>query len=257
MKNLLVVNMRQVVFITCLLFSYISPLQAGESGIKNIVLVHGAFTDGSSWSAVTSLLQSAGYHVTAVQNPLTSLRDDVAATQRVLERQAGDVLLVGHSWAGAVISQAGNASNVKGLVYLSALAPDSGESVSDALERHHAPMKGMSADKNGLIWLDNPDVFRQVMANDMPLSQARLLTSVQQPIAVAAFSEKLQMAAWRNKPAWYLITENDNALNSSVQTRFAREIGAHVSRLHSGHMSMVSHPEEVVALIEKAACSIE
>ncbi|KTI59123.1 hypothetical protein ASV00_06670 [Enterobacter cloacae subsp. cloacae] len=109
------------------------PLMAQDSGVKNIVLVHGAFADGSNWSAVIALLQDRGYHVTAVQNPLTSLREDVAATERVLERQNGNVLLVGHSWAGAVITQAGNANNVKGLVYLSAVVPDSNQSVSDAL----------------------------------------------------------------------------------------------------------------------------
>jgi pimeloyl-ACP methyl ester carboxylesterase len=108
------------------------------------------------------LLQERGYHVSAVQNPLTSLRDDVTATERVLERQKGNVLLVGHSWAGAVITQAGNASNVRGLVYLSALVPDSNQSVSDALARFHAPMTGMEADKNGLIWLDEPEFFTRL-----------------------------------------------------------------------------------------------
>lgn len=253
MRDRLTTCMQKGFLFLCLLMPLTASLHAQELKIKNIVLVHGAFTDGSSWSAVISILQSKGYHVTAVQNPLTSLKDDVAATERVLARQTGSVLLVGHSWAGAVITQAGNAPNVKGLVYLSALIPDSGESVSDALTRLHAPMEGMTADKNGLIWLDNPDAFHQVMANDIPLKQAQLLAAAQQPIAASAFAEKVTQAAWHYKPAWYLITANDNALNASVQGHFAREASAHISRLHSSHMSMVSHPQEVANLIDTAA----
>lgn len=255
-KNVMSNVLRKGAFILCLLFTNNPLLMAQNSGVKNIVLVHGAFTDGSCWSAVISLLQDRGYHVTAVQNPLTSLRDDVATTERVLERQDGDVLLVGHSWAGAVITQAGNAINVKGLVYLSALVPDSNQSVSDALARFHTPMKGMEADKNGLIWLDEPSQFHQVMANDLSIKQSLLLAAVQQPIAAAAFKEKVNVAAWREKPSWYLITENDNALNPSVQADFAREANANILRIHSDHMSMISHPEEVAALIVKAAESI-
>ncbi len=125
----------------------------------------------------------------------------MAATERVLERQNGNVLLVGHSWAGAVITQAGNANNVKGLVYLSALVPDSNQSVSDALAHFNAPMKGMEADKNGLIWLDKPQLFHQVMANELSMKQSLLISAVQQPIAAAAFNEKVNAAAWREKPS--------------------------------------------------------
>lgn len=250
-------NIRLGAFVMSLMISFASPLRAEATDINNIVLVHGAFADGSSWSAVIPLLQADGYHVTAVQNPLTSLQDDVTATERVLERQKGGVLLVGHSWAGAVITQAGNAPNVKGLVYLSALAPDSGESVAEALTRLNAPMEGMEADKNGLIWLDDANAFHQIMANDLSASQARLLAAQQQPIAAGAFSEKIETAAWHSRPSWYLITENDHALNTSVQARFAHEIGAHISRIHSDHLSMISHPAQVAELINQAALSIE
>jgi len=256
MKNLMAGALRKGALVLCLMFIHNPQLMAKNADVQNIVLVHGAFTDGSCWSAVISLLQAQGYHATAVQNPLTSLRDDVAATERILERQNGNVLLVGHSWAGAVITQAGNATNVKGLVYLSALVPDSNQSVSDALAHFNAPMTAMEADKNGLIWLDKPELFHQVMANDMSLKQSQLLAAVQQPIAAAAFKEKVNAAAWREKPSWYLLTENDNALNPSVQAGFARESGARITRIHSGHLSMISHPEEVAALIVKAARSI-
>ncbi|NPE55166.1 alpha/beta hydrolase [Dickeya dadantii] len=239
-----------------LLFASVQPI-AEAAKIKNIVLVHGAFADGSSWSAVTTRLQGMGYHVTAVQNPLTSLADDVKATENVLQRQQGDVLLVGHSWAGAVVTQAGNAPNVRGIVYLSALVPDSGEAVADLLQRLQAPMEGMVPDSNGLIWLDNPEQFRAVMAGDVPLKKVRALTAVQQPIAAKAFGDKVQHAAWKDKPTWYLLTENDNALNSSIQKKISDHIGAKVMSISSSHMSLVSHPDAVANFIDSAAKAIK
>lgn len=225
--------------------------------IKNIVLVHGAFADGSGWSEVVQRLQGRGYHVAVVQNPLTSLEDDVRATERVLDRQSGNVLLVGHSWAGAVISQAGNSRNVRGLVYLSALAPASGESVNGLLDRLNAPMRGLTPDANGWVWLDDPQQFHTVMAGDIPLAKARELAAVQQPINVAAFQGTVSHAAWENKPSWYLITENDHALATPVQTQIAQHMQARVSRLYSSHLSMISHPDAVADFIDAAAQSFK
>ena len=221
--------------------------------IRNIVLVHGAFADASSWSSVIAQLQDKGYHVTAVQNPLTSLADDVAATRRVLERQQGDVILVGHSWAGAVVTQAGNAPNVKGIVYLSALVPDSGESVADLLQKRDAPMDGMKPDANGLVWLDDPAAYAQVMAADLPLAQVKLLAATQQPIAAAAFADKISHAAWQDKPTWYVVTLDDNALPPAVQQWTVQHIGARSITLKSSHMSLLSHASDVVGVIETAA----
>lgn len=221
--------------------------------IGTIVLVHGAFADGSSWAPVISRLQARGYHVAAVQNPLTSLADDVAATNRVLRRQTGDVLLVGHSWAGAVITEAGNAANVKGLVYLSALVPDSGESVSDLLNRLNAPMAGLTPDADGLIWLDDAKAYHHVMAADVSEDKAAELAALQQPIAAATFAGKVSHAAWHDKPSWYLKTENDNALPPQVQRAIAQQIGARVTSISSSHMSLVSHPDAVADLIDQAA----
>lgn len=221
--------------------------------IGTIVLVHGAFADGSSWAPVIKRLQARGYHVTAVQNPLTSLADDVAATNRVLRRQTGDVLLVGHSWAGAVITEAGNAANVKGLVYLSALVPDSGESVSDLLNRLNAPMAGLTPDAEGLIWLDDAKAYRHVMAADVSEDKAAELAALQLPIAAATFAGKISHAAWHDKPSWYLQTENDNALAPQVQLAIARQIGATVTSLSASHMSLISHPDAVADLIDQAA----
>ena len=223
--------------------------------IRNVVLVHGAFADGSSWSDVIALLQRDGYHVTAVQNPLTSLADDVTATQRVLARQHGDVILVGHSWAGAVVTEAGNAPNVKGIVYLSALVPDSGESVNTLLDRLQSPMTGMKPDEHGLIWLDDPAAFKNVMAGDVRDDRVKLLASVALPIAATTFDGKITHAAWRDKPSWYLVTHGDHALPTPVQNKMADQIGAHRIALASSHMSLISHPKDVVRLIEQAAAT--
>ena len=246
--------------------------------IRNVVLVHGAFADGSSWSDVIALLQRDGYHVTAVQNPLTSLADDVTATQRVLARQHGDVILVGHSWAGAVVTEAGNAPNVKGIVYLSALVPDSGESVNALLGRLQSPMTGMKPDEHGLIWLDDPAAFKHVMAGDVRDDRVKLLASVAPafkhvmagdvrddrvkllasvalPIAATTFDDKVTHAAWRDKPTWYLVTHGDHALPTPVQNKMADQIGAHRVALSSSHMSLISHPKDVVRLIEQAAAT--
>lgn len=227
--------------------------QAAEIGVPNIVLVHGAFADGSVWSEVIPLLQAKGYHVTAVQIPLTSLAADVAATRRALERQTADVLLVGHSWAGAVVTEAGNAPNVKGLVYLSALVPDAGESVGELLAKRNAPMQGLTPDKNGFVWLDDPTTYAHVMAADVPPARVSQLAATEKPIAASAFGDKVSDAAWTNRPRWYLVTEGDNALPTAVQIWLSQHIGARTKTIASSHMSMISHPDVVADFIAEAA----
>lgn len=219
----------------------------------SIVLVHGAFSDGSSWSRVIPLLQQRGYRVTAVQLPLTSLADDVAATRRVLDRQPGPVVLVGHSWGGVVVSEAGNAPQVKAVVYLSALVPDSGESAQALLQRLDAPMQGLAPDAAGLIWLDDARAFREVMAGDLPPATAAALAAVQKPLAARAFTEAVSHAAWHDKPSWYLVTSRDHALPPRTQRLIAQQVRAHTQELASSHLSMASHPEVVARLIERAA----
>ncbi len=226
---------------------------APAPAIRNIVLVHGALTDGTSWSPLVVKLQAMGYHVSAVQNPLSSLAADVKATERVLRRQDGNVLLVGHSWGGAVISQAGNAANVKGLVYLSALAPDSGESVHDLMTAINTPMNGLSPDQDGMIWMDDPARFRQFMAADVPMTKVKELVAAQQPIAATTLGEKVEHAAWRDKPTWYLKADNDQALPAAVQQTIAQRMGAHLVSVRSSHMSYLSHTDAVAKLIDQAA----
>lgn len=221
--------------------------------LPSVVLVHGAFADGSSWSRVIPRLQTRGYRVTAVQLPLTSLADDVAATRRVIDRQPGDVVLVGHSWGGVVVTEAGNAPTVKALVYLSALVPDSGESAQGLLQRLGAPMEGLAPDAAGLIWLDDPKAFQAVMAADLPLSTARTLAAVQKPLAARSFAEAVSHAAWRDKPSWYLVTTNDHALPPRAQRAMAAEMQARTVTLASSHLSLASHPDRVADFIDRAA----
>lgn len=221
--------------------------------IKNIVLVHGAFVDGSSYRPVIQSLQAKGYQVTAVQNPLTSLDDDVAAVKQVLDRQDGDVVLVGHSWAGVVISQAGQHEKVKKLVYLSAIVPNCGENAAMALERHQAASEGLQLDENGMIWLPSAEVYQAVMANDLPLSEVQGLFATQTPISAKAFGQAVAEPAWKNKPSYYLLAEQDNALPFKAQQSFAAMINAQTKTVSGSHLSIISQPQATVELIEQAA----
>ena len=229
--------------------------QAAEKNtmIKNIVLVHGAFVDGSSYRPVIQSLQAKGYQVTAVQNPLTSLDDDVVAVKQVLDRQDGDVVLVGHSWAGVVISQAGQHEKVKKLVYLSAIVPNSGENAAMALERHQAVSEGLQPDEKGMIWLPSAEVYQAVMANDLPLQEVQGLFATQTPISAKAFGQVVAEPAWKNKPSYYLLAEQDNALLFKAQQSFAAMINAQTKTISGGHLSIISQPQATVELIEQAA----
>ncbi|OOF47585.1 alpha/beta hydrolase [Rodentibacter trehalosifermentans] len=244
-------------------FAYIAMLsialttQASEENtmIKNIVLVHGAFVDGSSYRSIIEPLQTKGYQVTSVQNPLTSLEDDVSAVEQVLNRQKGDVVLVGHSWAGMVISQAGQHEKVKKLVYLSAIVPNTQENAAMALERHQALNESLQPDEQGMIWLPNIETYQAVMANDLPLKEVALLFATQPPISAKAFSQKINEPAWKTKPSYYLLTEQDNALPFKVQQSFANMIKAQTKSVAASHLSLISQPQVTVELIEQAAKS--
>lgn len=161
--------------------------------------------------------------------------------------------MVGHSWAGAVVTEAGNAENVKGLVYLSALVPDAWESVSEILQKQNVSMEGLAPDHEVLVWLDDPKIYARVMAADVSAFRIAVLAATQQPISVNTFSEPVTTAAWTAKPSCYLVTERDNALPTHVQQWLVQHIGATTTTINSGHMSMISHPEAVAVVIARAA----
>ncbi len=223
--------------------------------VRNVVLVHGAFVDGSSWNGVVAKLQQKGYHVSSVQNPLTSLADDVAATRRVLARQDGPTILVGHSWGGVVITEAGaNAPNVAGLVYVAAIAPDLHESTMDLMKRAApAPAsQGITADSTGFLWLDRSK-YHADFAADVPENLTRVLSAAQQPIAARAFSETVSQVAWREKPSWYIVTTKDRAMSPEVEQFMANRMGAKIVPISSSHLVPVSHAGAVADVIDRAA----
>jgi pimeloyl-ACP methyl ester carboxylesterase len=182
----------------------------------NIVLVHGAWTDGSSWRAVHDLLSDRGFRVSVVQNPLTSLADDVAAAERVLARQQGPTLLVGHGYGGAVITQAGNAANVSGLVYVAAFVPDAGESVESLMaDEPPAPLQPAA---DGFLFF-NSALFPQLLAHDLLAEQGAFLAASQLPPAAEALDTRVSRAAWRSLPSWYVLTKDDRIIPPAVQFR--------------------------------------
>ncbi|MEC5405088.1 alpha/beta hydrolase [Paraburkholderia sp. MPAMCS5] len=223
--------------------------------VRNIVLVHGAFVDGSSWNGVVAKLQQKGYRVSSVQNPLTSLADDVAATRRVLARQEGPTILVGHSWGGVVITEAGaNAPNVAGLVYVAAIAPDLHESTADLLKRG-APMpsgQDIAKDASDFLWLDRAK-YRADLAADVPENLTRVLAAAQAPISAKAFGEAVSQVAWKEKPSWYVVTTKDRAVSPDVQRFMAERMGAKVVPVASSHLAPVSHADAIASVIDRAA----
>lgn len=202
---------------------------------------------------VIEKLQAKGYEVTSVQIPLTSLAADVANAERAIRRKNKDVLLVGHSWDGVVIFQAGNLPNVAGLLYLSALAPDTKESVNSMLQVLGAPSQAFKMDENGFAWLDDVFTYKTVMAADISQSRADQLVTVQKPFNTRSFSEPVDNAAWRSKRSWYLATNDDNALPLSVQEAIAHRINAKLSHTATSHLSMLVRPDDVVAWIDSVA----
>ena len=223
-------------------------------GTKNIVLVHGAWADGSCWSKVIALLQTKGFHVVAVQNPLTSLADDVAATKRIIALQDGPVILIGHSYAGVVITEAGNDPKVVGLVYVAAFAPGEGESINSVSKPYPpAPLGSeLRPDAQGFLTA-TPKGIAEDMAQDLPASEQRILTATQGQTAAAVFGATVTTAAWRSKPSWAVIAGNDRAIPPELEKAEAATIKATSITLPSNHLAMLSHPREVAELIEQAA----
>ena len=224
--------------------------------VRNIVLVHGAFVDGSGWRGVYDALTTRGYRVTIVQNPLTSLEDDVAATTRALARLDGPAILVGHSWGGTVITEAGVHPNVAGLVYLSALAPDAGETTAQQYVGYPAASEfvlDIGPDGFGFV---RPDRFQAGFAADVNDADAAFLRDSQLPIAMSAFETRLTQAAWRSKPSWAIIATEDRAFGEGMLRGMAQRIGATIVEIPGSHAAFLTQPAAIADVIDRAARSV-
>jgi pimeloyl-ACP methyl ester carboxylesterase len=224
------------------------------SELPNIVLVHGAWADGSSWSAVVERLQAEGYSVTAPQFPETSLADDVARLRQVLNRQSGPTIVVGHSYGGQIMTSAADAPNVVALVYIAAFGLDEGESLG-ALLGDGPPTPALAhliVDEQGFAWLPEED-FVAHFASDVDPVKARVMHAVQQGLSMSTFEDVMGVPAWKSHPTWYLVATEDQAIPPDAERMFAQRMGATTVEVASSHVAMVSHPDEVVRLIHAAA----
>lgn len=232
------------------------PTGASKTSSKPaIVLVHGAFADGSSWAKVIPLLERDGYAVTSVQNSLTSFADDVATTKRVIDAQKGNVIAVGHSYGGAVISgaAAGN-PNVKALVYVAAFGPEAGEKFGEMLEkRGHSDLgPSLRPDAAGFVYIDRAK-FHDVFAKDLSLQEARVMAATQRPINGAIFGASVDNPAWKTIPSWYLVATEDRSITPELERFMAKRMNARTKEIKSSHVPMLSHPGEVSKWIDTAA----
>jgi pimeloyl-ACP methyl ester carboxylesterase len=229
----------------------VAPARA-EAAVKNVVLVHGAFADGSGWRSVADILSKDGYAVTVVQVPLTSLADDVAATKRVLDLQQGPTILVGHSYGGVIITEAGTAPNVVGLVYFAAFIPDQGESAIGLLSQAPAANNDMRATKDDFLYLD-PAAFPADFAADIPPAEANFMAHSQAMLAKAAAGATVTTAAWHQKRSWALVASRDRNINPDLERTMAKRAGSETIEVPGSHAVYVSKPKDVARLIERAA----
>jgi pimeloyl-ACP methyl ester carboxylesterase len=223
---------------------------------KNVVLVHGLFADGSCWSEVIARLQSKGLQATAVQNPLTSLQAAVEATQRVLALQEGPTVLVGHSFAGMIVTEAGVDPKVSALVYVAARAPDAGEDYPALAKTFPTPPASAGIVFSGDEGRLNEDAFLRDFAGDLPAEKARVLYAVQQPFKKSLLADKTTHAAWRSKPSWYAVSTDDGTINPDLERFMAKRMGAKTIEVKASHLSLISQPDTIAKLILEAAGQI-
>ena len=224
----------------------------------SVVLVHGAFADGSGWGEVIPLLEKAGYDVIAVQNPLTTYADDVATTRRVIDAQKNPVVLVGHSYGGAVITKAAlGASNVRALVYVTAFGPDAGENLQSLLQQYPSKIgAALVPDAAGFLYVDRAQ-FKGAFAGDVSERDLSILAAAQKPINSVTFGHVYEAPAWKDIPSWYLVATEDQAINPSLQRMFAERMGATTREVKSSHVPFVSQPAAVAKIIGEAADATE
>jgi pimeloyl-ACP methyl ester carboxylesterase len=227
--------------------------QAARAKARNIVMVHGLFADGSSWSEVIARLQPMGFNVTSVQNPLTTLPEAVAEAQRVLDRQDGPTVLVGHSFSGVIVTQAGIHPKVSSLVYVAARAPDAGEDYSALAATYPTPPATAGIVFDGDEGRLSEEAFLRDFGGDLPIAKAKVLYAVQQPFHKALLTGKTTVAAWRSKPSFYAVSTEDRTINPDLERFMAKRMGATTIEVKSSHLSLISHPEEITRLILSAA----
>ena len=228
--------------------SFASAATAAEK--PSVVIVHGAFADGSDWAKVIPLLQAKGVHVVAVQNPLTSLEDDVAAARRAIDAQPGKVVLVGHSWGGSVITEAGANDKVSSLVYVAAFAPDAGQTSADLGKGYPAPpgTAHITADAAGFLTMTKEGMAKY-FAQDLPASTTSVMTATQGPIRGKSFEQTISVAAWKTKPSWYIVASADRMIQPALQHDLAKKIGATVATVNASHVPQQSQPAKVAQVI--------
>ncbi len=243
---------------SAVLLAVISPAAraTAQEKVKTVLLIHGAWADGSSWSKVVPLLEAKGMHVVAVQIPLTSFADDVAATQRAIALEDGPILLVGHSYGGAVITEAGNDPKVVGLVYVSAVAPEKGESAFGLITSVQTPIGSeLRPDSSGYLKL-TPKGIAEDFAQDLSPKEIEVLTATQVPTSVGAMKGEVTTPAWKSKPSWYIIAANDRAISPDLEISQAKRIGATTTTVPSSHVIMLAQPSKVANVIFEAAAKI-
>jgi pimeloyl-ACP methyl ester carboxylesterase len=223
--------------------------------VKNVILVHGFFADGSGWKPVSDILTRHRYHVSVVQQPETSLADDVKATLSVLHMQKGPSILVGHSYGGAVITEAGNDPQVAGLVYIAAYQPDAGESLATLTEKNPGATKAIKKTADDFLYIE-PSQLRADFAADVPVTVTNFMAESQVMPSVHAFTDRVTTAAWKTKPSWALVATSDRTVNPDLERFMSKRAGSTVVEVNSSHVAFLSHPAEVAKLIEQAAAGL-
>ncbi len=227
---------------------------ASPTGIKNVVLVHGAFADGSGWQPVAEILQKDGYTVSVAQPPETSYADDQKYTKAAIDAMSGPVILVGHSYGGSIISEAGNDPNVAALVYIAAFALDEGDSCASIEQALPQASKAFKADRAGNWWIEQ-DHFAADFAADIPPAESHYMAISQVPISTDSFTHKVTSPAWKTKPTWYMVATRDRSINPDQERMMAKRANAKTIEVDSSHVAYLSHPKETAKLIEEAATS--
>jgi len=227
-------------------------IAAPPTGIKNVVLVHGAFADGSGWEAVAKILEKDGYAVSVAQPPETSYADDQKYTKAAIDAMGGPVVLVGHSYGGSIISEAGNDTNVSALVYIAAFALDEGESCASIEQALPQASKAFKPDSNGNWWIEQ-DHFAADFAADVPPAEAHFMAISQVPISTDSFTHKVTSPAWKSKPTWYMVAGSDRSINPDQERMMAKRANATTVEVNASHVAYMSHPKEAAKLIEEAA----